>query len=129
ANDDHRDLDKAAEAWEQALALGGPDAQAAAWRLGEARLESEPSKALEWWGRALQGVRSANDFSNPLLELKQVRETLEQACRRFLEQGEFERVHQLADLYKRLAVPGRAEEWMGEAAGAQAKERHDPAAS
>ena len=122
AQGDRPDPDQAAQAWQEALALGGGEAQAAAWRLGALRLEYEPAKSLEWWAKSLESVRSAHDLVNPLLDIKLVRDTLDQACRRLLELGHFDHAQQAAQLYQRIALPGKAEEWLAQIGQTQAKD-------
>src|SRR5262249_13195933 len=103
ANDTPHDAAKAEQAWQEAVRLGGPEGQAAVWRLGEMRLEAEPERAIEWWTQALSAVHSPNDFRNPYVEIRQIRDSLEQACHRLLERGDFEHIQQMTELYKRLA--------------------------
>jgi hypothetical protein len=121
ANDTPHDAVKAEQAWQEAVSLGGPEGQAAAWRLGEMRLQAEPGRAIEWWTQALSSVHSPNDFQNPYVEIRQIREALEQACHQLLERGDFEQIRQMTELYKRLALAGRAEECLAQASEAHAK--------
>ena len=124
-NADPAKLDEAAEHWRQALALGGEDGQAAGLRLGEL-LVFGPTKdvkgALEIWTKVLEKVNTPNEYQNKTLELSQVRAIFENACRHFVETQDFEQIRQIADLYKRFAAPGIAEERVAQAAEGIAKE-------
>jgi tetratricopeptide (TPR) repeat protein len=117
--------EEAIKAWQEALLLGGEEGQAAGLRLGELRLlgaKSEPAKALADLARALEKVRAPGDYRNTLLDLPRVQETFETICRHFREAKDFARLQQAADLYKRIALPGVAEERVAQALEGQARE-------
>jgi tetratricopeptide (TPR) repeat protein len=113
----------AVAAWEEALLQGGDEAQAAALRLGEIRLYSANSKsALELFSSALEKVCSPADYKNNLIDLRKVRELLEDACRTFNEQQDSKSFEQAAQLYKKVAAPGAADEVLAQAAERRGKE-------
>jgi tetratricopeptide (TPR) repeat protein len=115
----------AAAAWRSALELGGPEGQAAGLRLGELDLwlpPGDPAQALTAWTLALHPVRTARDYHNPHLDLDKARELFERACRHFIDAGLFERAQETAELYKKLAPAGVAEERWAQAVEAQAQE-------
>ncbi|MCI0458686.1 MAG: tetratricopeptide repeat protein [Gemmataceae bacterium] len=114
--------DAAAESkWREAVQLGGPQGQAASLRLAELRLYSKQrASALEWFARALEKVRTAKDYQNPILPLDQARELFEAGCHAYREGQEHEQAEKLAELYRRIALPGVAEERLAQAAEAHA---------
>ncbi len=114
----------AAEAWQEALKLGGPDGQAAGLRLGELRLAARPpglTQALEDWRQALEPVKSSADFKNPHVSLEQVRGLFDTALRLATEGEAPVQAQALALLYRKVAPPGVAEEKLAEATEAQAR--------
>jgi tetratricopeptide (TPR) repeat protein len=115
-----RDDARAEAAWQQAAQLGGPDGQAAALRLAELALHGKPADALGWFARALARVQKAGDYQNPLLPLDAARALFEAGCRVYREGQDHERALKLAELYRKLALPGVAEEQLAEAAEARA---------
>jgi tetratricopeptide (TPR) repeat protein len=118
----------AAVAWQEAAQAGGDEGQAAALSLAELRLAGpDPAAALEAFKRGLEKVTTAANFQNSLIDLPQVRESFEQGCRTFCEARDFERAQQLAELYKKVAPPGRAEECYAEISAAWAKDLQDQA--
>lgn len=126
ASVDPPDYPAATAAWRQALELGGQAGQTAGLRLGELRwfvAPREPIKALEAWTVALLEVRTPKDYDNAYFELAKARDVFERACRHGLERREFEYVQQAAELYKKLAAPGVAEERWARAVEAQAQEK------
>jgi predicted negative regulator of RcsB-dependent stress response len=121
ASADLHDDARAEGAWQQAAQLGGAEGQAATLRLAELTLHGkEPGKALDWFARALQKVRAANEYQNPVLPLDAARELFEAGCRVYREGQDHERALKVAELYKRLALPGVAEEHLAQAAEARA---------
>jgi tetratricopeptide (TPR) repeat protein len=112
---------KAAANWQDAAQQGGEDGQAASLRLAELYLRgSEPASALPWFRRALEKVPSARDYQNFLVSLDEVRGLFETGCRAYRQRQDPEHARELADLYKKLALPGVAEERLAEATEAQA---------
>ncbi|HEX9373194.1 MAG TPA: tetratricopeptide repeat protein, partial [Roseiflexaceae bacterium] len=108
-------------AWREAVQLGGPEGQAAALRLAElCLLGKERATALDWFARALEKVRTAKDYQNPILPLDQARELFETGCRAYREGQEHEQAEKLAGLYRKIALPGLAEERLAQAAEAHA---------
>jgi tetratricopeptide (TPR) repeat protein len=115
---------EAARAWTKALELGGPEGQAAGLRLGELRLRVRPpalAQALADWQLALAPVRSARDFQNPHLSLDQVRQFFDLAQRLAAQDEDHVQAQALAQLYRKVAPPGLAEEMLAEATEAQAR--------
>jgi tetratricopeptide (TPR) repeat protein len=107
---------EAIAAWQEALLYGAEDAQAAALRLGELRLYSSNSKsALEFFARALDKVSAPADFKNALIDVHKARELMEETCRIFNEQQDAESFEKAAELYKKLAPPGAADEKVAQA--------------
>jgi len=124
-NGDGHAVDKAAEAWKEALALGGDEGQAAGLRLGELKLlgTSDDAKAgLEIWSVALEKIRTPSEYTNKLLDLTKARELFEKVCAHFLEAQDYPRAQEVAELYKKLAPPGSAEETIAQAAEEQARD-------
>ncbi len=123
--------DEAATQWEQAFALGGGDGQAAGIRLGEIKLlygpKADAPGALAIWSKALADIHTANDYKIQALELKRARAILENACIYFLDNHDYERTRQVAELYKRIAQPGLAEERIAQAAEGLARAAMDKA--
>ena len=129
-----RNTGEAMNAWSEALKLGGPEGQAAGLRLGELRLsmgDKESAQALADWKQALVTVNNAQDYRNPHIELKKVREWFDQAIRRFHEGSDPQKTQEIAELYGKIAPVGAAEKVIAEAAEALAdhiKDRKGPAA-
>lgn len=124
-NDEPPRRDEALAAWKEAMGLGGEPGQAAGLRLGDIKIygtAGDVKSALEAWGQALSGVRTLNDYSNKLVPLARVQEIFENACRYFLEAEEYERTQEVAELYKRIAAPGLAEERLAQAAEGAARD-------
>jgi tetratricopeptide (TPR) repeat protein len=128
ANDDPR-ADAAAEArWGEAAALGGAYGQAAALRLAELALrraeQRGPDKgagaALHWFRTALDKVNSREAYKNPVVSLDEARALFEVGCRTYREALDHERAGALAELYRKIALPGVAEEHIARAAEARA---------
>ena len=128
ASGDPRDEAAAETAWKEAAALGGPDGQAAALRLAELAMrraeQRGPGKdagtALQWFHLALNKVPSAADYQNPVVSIDQARELVEAGCRFYREGQDHERALELAELYRKVALPGVAEEHLAQAAEARA---------
>ena len=117
-------MNDAAKAWQDAKTYGGEEAQAAALRLGELKLRSgsETQNALPHFREALEKVSAPAEYSNALIDLFQARELLEQACQTYHGRRENDYFIQAAELYKRLALPGAAEELIGQGAQAWGRE-------
>jgi hypothetical protein len=110
-------------AWQEALLYGGNEAQAAALRLGELRLYSSSNKgALDFFARALEKVATPAEYKNVLIDVRKARELMEEACRIFNEQQEAESFEKAAELYKKLAAPGAADEKIAQAREGRGKE-------
>jgi hypothetical protein len=108
----------AVAAWQEAQLYGGEEAQAAALKLAELRLYTGVNQvaALEHFKQALDKVVTAGEYKNTLVDARKARELLEDACRIFNEREDHDHFLQAAELYKKLAPPGAAEEKVGQAA-------------
>jgi tetratricopeptide (TPR) repeat protein len=118
----------AIRAWSEALKLGGPEGQAAGLRLGELRLslgEKESAQALADWKQALEKVNGPQDYRNPHIELKKVREWFDQAIRRFHDAPDPQKTQEVAELYRKIAPVGAVEVRIAEAAKALAELQQD----
>jgi tetratricopeptide (TPR) repeat protein len=119
---------QAVAAWNEALLYGGDEAQAAAMQLGELRLYSGNSKsALEMFNKALEKVCTPADYKNTLVESRKARELLEESCHIFNEQQDVESFELAAQLYKKLAPPGAADEKVAQAREARGHKLLDDA--
>jgi tetratricopeptide (TPR) repeat protein len=117
--------EQALASWEEAFQLGGDEAQAAGLRLGELRLagaKADVPAALAAWTKALANVRTVSDYQNQSLPLSRAQEFMENACRYFLDNKDYDTARQIADLYKKIAAPGVAEEHAAQAAEGLARE-------
>jgi tetratricopeptide (TPR) repeat protein len=123
-------LDEALAAWNECLALDGAGDEGPAAALGMAELRQrgghfdETATAFE---RALRDVKAPGDWRNALVSLAQARETFEAGCKAARTAGAFEASARLAELYGRLAVPGRAQELRADAIDALARATLDRA--
>jgi tetratricopeptide (TPR) repeat protein len=118
-------LTQAQVMWQQTVDLGGEEGQAASLCLAEFHLirpGSDPSRGLADLAAALVKVRSAKDFQNKLVGLIRVREIFEAAWNQFQEKRDFASAEQLAELYKKVAVRGLAEERMAQSLAVRARE-------
>lgn len=123
-------LDRQADAvanWEKAVQEGGAGAhgegaQAATLRLAEIKLAKHDLPGAEAnFEKALAIVKVPADYGNSLLDLKEAQRLLEQTCKAFRVQGDYERSLKMADLYRKLAPPEAAQGLIGEAADEWAK--------
>jgi tetratricopeptide (TPR) repeat protein len=115
---------EAARAWQEALKLGGPDGQAAGLHLGELRLSAQPpalALAFDELGQALATVNKPEEFANPQVELTHVRELIELALRQAAEAHDSVQAQAFAELYRKVAPPGMAQEKLAEVTEAQAR--------
>ncbi|HZZ79594.1 MAG TPA: tetratricopeptide repeat protein [Gemmataceae bacterium] len=118
----------AIRAWSDALKIGGFDGQAAGLRLGELRLSlgaKESTQALADWKQALANVNGPDDYKNPHIELKSVRDWLDQAIAQFQKAGDPQKTQDVAELYRKVAPGGTAEKVIAEAAEALAEQMRD----
>jgi len=114
----------AVQVWSEALALGGPEAQAARFRLGDVKLyggKEQSLEALELWRAALSDVAAPKDYRNDYLPLSKARAMLDQACAYFLDRGDYAGMETAAALFQKLSAPGVADQRLAEAAEAQAQ--------
>jgi predicted negative regulator of RcsB-dependent stress response len=115
---------EAMAAWRDAQLHGGEEAQAAALRLADMNLRygGDPGQTIEFFKEALEKVFAAADYQNSLVDLRQASDMLERACQDFDKQGDPEHFLVAAELYKKLAPPGAAEQTIGQAAEARGRE-------
>jgi hypothetical protein len=105
---------EAAGAWGQALALGGDEAQAAALRLAELKLDADArADAVEALAAALKPVAGPDDYRNKLVPLQDARQIVEKAAQACRSRGDWETAAQVAELYNRLAPPSGADVMAG----------------
>src|SRR5262249_1927553 len=83
--------------------------------------------AVDLFDRALRGVPRPEDYHNPLVSLQEVRGFLEAGCRAYLEAGDHERAHRLAQFPVRLAAAPPGQGRRGQGAEAWAKAERDAA--
>jgi len=129
-NIDPPQQDKAVAHWEQSFALGGNEGQAAGIRLGEMRLygpKGDVPAALAIWSKVLANVHTPNEYKIQALELSRAREILENACRYFLENQDYEPARGVAELYKKIAPPGVADERFAQAVEGMARQQMEKA--
>jgi tetratricopeptide (TPR) repeat protein len=111
--------------WQAALAVGGEEGVAAGLHLGQAYVlgpADSADKAIESWSTALAAVRTPADYANPHVSLDAARSMLELGCKTFLDSKRWELTERCADLYKRIAAVGVAEEKFAEASEALARD-------
>jgi tetratricopeptide (TPR) repeat protein len=102
--------------WEEASGLDGVEAQAASLRLGELWLMGptpDPASALKQLARALERVNTPEDYRNDLLAIAQLRECFDHALEKY--RNDLPSCQALAELYKRVALPGVAQECLARA--------------
>jgi tetratricopeptide (TPR) repeat protein len=116
--------DSARTRWEECLRIskGGPEVVPAALDLALLYQEGKDhDKALSVLEKALGKVQKPADWDNPLADLARAREVFEAVAKGFREAGRYEEEVRLAQLYERIAKPGRAALLHGEAAAAWAR--------
>jgi len=111
---------EAAAAWTAGMALGGPEAQAAALRLAELRIADNPPAALAALTDALQSVHRPEDYRNPVATLDELRGLFERCGEQLRAKGQADVAAELAKLYAKVAPPGRADAQAAAAAAARA---------
>jgi tetratricopeptide (TPR) repeat protein len=110
------EADKALPEWDRALTFGGEEAQAAAFRLAREYLHgAEPARALDYFKRAVETIKSPKEYRNTLFDREQASKLFECGFNVFCKRSDFERFEQLASLYQKLAEPGVAETWRARA--------------
>jgi hypothetical protein len=120
---DPPDETAAAKVWEEAMKLGAENGQAAALSLAELRLfGANPASALEAFQRALDKVAAPKDYRNTLIPLERARQRIEYGCQFYSKGRDFDSALQLALLYRKIALPGVAQNLEGQAAEAWARD-------
>jgi tetratricopeptide (TPR) repeat protein len=113
------DLTQAQQAWATATKLGGEEGQAAALGLAGLLLRSsQPAAAMDYFDEVMKDQASPAEFQNKLIDLLTARAIFETGCRVYLQLGNNETAMKLALLYQKLALPGVAEQLVGQAAEA-----------
>jgi len=108
--------------WEKCVREGSEGAQAATLRLAGIKLSKMDLPGAEAdFTHALESLKSPADYHNSLLDLKDAQRLIEQACKSYRVQGDYERSLKMADLYKKLAPPEASQGLIGEAADEWAK--------
>jgi hypothetical protein len=118
---DRTHKDEALAAWKECLALDAKGDEAPAAALGAADLHVHAGRlddAAAAFERAVREVKEPGDWHNALVPLPQAREAFEAGCKAARAAGAFEASARLAQLYERLAPPGRAQELRADAAEA-----------
>jgi tetratricopeptide (TPR) repeat protein len=128
-NREQPDDKAAAQAWEQALELKGDSGRAAALCLAELYLSvtpdgalANPAAALDAYRHVLDKVKSPKDYRNTLIDLERARDRIAWGCHVLRQYHDFESALKLADLYRRIALPGIAVSLEAKAAEAWAEQ-------
>lgn len=108
ANYANHQPNEAIAAWQAAMALGGPEAQASAIRLAELQLATDPKSALSALGEALKVINKPEDYQNSVASLAEVQSLLEKAGEQLVAKSDFSSAIELAKLYSRIAPAGKA---------------------
>jgi tetratricopeptide (TPR) repeat protein len=112
-------LKEAAGVFMEAIALGGPDGQAAGLRLAELKLESDPAAAVAAMAAALQSVQGPGEYRNPLVPIEDVRQDIEKAVLIARDAGNWDLARAAIEIYARVAVAGKDDELAGQVFDAQ----------
>jgi tetratricopeptide (TPR) repeat protein len=123
--------DEALAAWEDCLRADGGADEGPAAAIGVAELRARGRQfdpALAALGRAVREVKEPGEWHNTLVPLPRAREVFDVACKGMAAGGDFEASAKAAQLYERLAVPGRANELRAEADVAAARAAQTKAA-
>ncbi len=110
---------EAPDVFEEAVALGGPEGQAAGLRLGEMKLESDPAAAVASFAAALQPIHGPDEYRNPLVPIEDVRQNLEKVVLLAQDGSNWELARTAIELYARVAVGGKDDELAGRVFDAQ----------
>lgn len=112
--------DEAALAWQMAASGGGPEAQTAGLRLAEFRCATDPKGTLAALADALGLIASPDGYRNDLVPLDELRTIFDRCGEQMRSRGDFESAVELAKLYGKVAVPGKALTQQAEATSAWA---------
>jgi tetratricopeptide (TPR) repeat protein len=110
----------AVDSWRQAQLAGGEAQQAAALRQAEMQLAdaNERTQAIASLEKALETVSKPEEYRNELLRLADAQAALAQMCQSLRSANSFSDASRLADLYAKLAPPGKGHELPAEVAEA-----------
>lgn len=111
------DLPLAQQAWEATAKLGGEEGQAAALGLAGLLLRGpQPVAAITYFDEVMKSLSNPSEYRNKLIDLASTRALFEAGCRVYLQYNNCEAALHLAQLYEKLALPGVAEQLVGQAA-------------
>ena len=105
--------------FEEAVALGGTEGQAAGLRLGELKLEADPAAAVAAMSTALQPVHGSDDYHNSLIPIEDVRQDAEKAVKTARDKGDWDLARSAIEVYSRVAVAGKDDDLAGQVWDAQ----------
>ncbi|HEY1375879.1 MAG TPA: tetratricopeptide repeat protein [Gemmataceae bacterium] len=111
----------AAAVFEEAVALGGDEGQAAGLRLAELRLDADPAGAVAVLVAALAAVHGPDDYRNPLLPADDARPIVEKAVQIARDKGDWDLTRKAVEVYAKVAKPGKDDEVTGQTLDAQAR--------
>lgn len=115
----HRRLDQREEAiraWRESVQRGRGDSVAASsLGLAELLLAEAPAEAAAALARAVKDVRTAADWKNQHVTLRQACEVFERACQALREKREYGKALEVVRSYERLAAAGMAAYARGQA--------------
>jgi hypothetical protein len=98
---------EAAGVWTETLAMGGDEAQAAALRLADLRLDTDArSAAVEALFAALNTIQCPDDYRNTVISLDEARQVVGKAAQACRSKGEWDAALRVAELYGRLSPAG-----------------------
>jgi tetratricopeptide (TPR) repeat protein len=112
---------EAVAVYEEAVALGGPEGQAAGIRLAELSMESDPAAAATALATALQSVHAPDDYRNPLVPVEEVRTIIERLSQLARDKADGDLARKAVEAYAVVALPGRDDELAGQVFEAQGK--------
>jgi tetratricopeptide (TPR) repeat protein len=110
----------ATAAFEEAVALGGEEGQAAGLRLAELKLDGDPPGAQIALAAALKPVQGPDDYHNALVPLDDARALAEAVVRSARDKGDWESARKAGEAYTRVAPPGKDDELIAGLLDAQA---------
>jgi tetratricopeptide (TPR) repeat protein len=124
--------DEAIRTWREGVKRGRVEtAIACSLGLGELLMATGDTTAVDALVWAVRDLRTAESWTNPIVDLKQVRDLFELGCLVFRQKKAYEKSLALAEVYDRIAAPGRAsyqrglvlQDWGRSLSGEAASER------
>jgi tetratricopeptide (TPR) repeat protein len=120
---------EAARAWSECVRLSeGPEGQVASLYLADLIDPADAERSLKAARKAMEPVKTASEWNNPILKLEDVRTLLEHVSQGLRQAGRFDLALQMLDLYDRVAQPGRILALRGEVSADWARARREQAA-